>query len=184
MTEAMIGEYRVLETAWGWCAIARTGLGLCALVLPMESKREAEAAVRERAPGARSLPRSMEDTARRIRRYFDGERVAFVGDLDFTAGTPFQRRVWQAACMIPYGQVRGYAGLAMEIGRPEAARAVASALARNRIALIVPCHRVVQSDGRLGGFSGPGGPAMKRAMLELEAVPMVGEGDETRVQSG
>ena len=183
-TEPPLGDYRVFETAWGWAAIARTGLGVCAVVLPSTDRKEAEDAVRQRAPGARSLPRGMDPLVRRICRYFDGERVAFEADLDFSAGTPFQRRVWQAACMIPYGQVRSYAGLGMEIGRPEAARAVASALSRNPIPLLVPCHRVVRSNGGLGGFSGPGGVAMKRAMLDNEAVPMVGEGEETRVMGG
>ena len=178
------GDYRVFKTACGWCGLARTGLGICALVLPVAAKSEAEDAIRDAARGAKSLPRSMEGIAQQVTRYFDGRRVAFRADLDFTRGSPFQRRVWEAVCAVPYGEVRTYAGVALEIGRPNAARAVGAAVAANPIPLIVPCHRIVRSDGGLGGFSAAGGVAMKRAMLELEAVPMFGDGDETRVIAG
>ncbi|HRU07701.1 MAG TPA: methylated-DNA--[protein]-cysteine S-methyltransferase [Candidatus Brocadiia bacterium] len=174
-------DYRVFETAWGWCAAARTNLGYCALVLPMKSRAEAEAAIRARAPGAVSLPSGMGALVSAVTRYFAGERVEFEGDLDFTAGTPFQRRVWQAALKAGYGRVMTYAGVALEMGRPGADRAVAGALARNPLPLIVPCHRIVRSDGRLGGFSGPGGVAMKEAMLRLEGARLVMDGKTPRV---
>lgn len=179
--ERPAADYRVFETAWGWCAAARTNLGFCALILPMKDRNAAEAAVRARAPGAVSIPSGMSGLVRDVTRYFAGERVEFEGDLDFTEGTPFQRRVWQTALKATYGRVMTYAGVALEMGRPGAERAVAGALARNPLPLIVPCHRVVRSDGGMGGFSAPGGVAMKEAMLRLEGARLVGHGEDARV---
>ena len=82
--------------------------------------------------------------------------------------TPFQRKVYAAALKIPAGQVRTYAEVARAIGQPRAARAVGQALKRNRWAPAIPCHRVVASDGRLGGYTAPGGLARKRRLLQRE----------------
>lgn len=85
-------------------------------------------------------------------------------------GTPFQREVWAALLTIPIGEVRTYRDIAEHIGRPTAARAVANACGANPDAPRVPCHRVVASNGQLGGYSGPGGRATKRAYLREEGV--------------
>ncbi|MDO8730839.1 MAG: MGMT family protein [Candidatus Omnitrophota bacterium] len=82
--------------------------------------------------------------------------------------TPFQRKVYAALLKIPKGQVRTYAQVARMIGKPNAARAVGQALKRNRWAPAIPCHRVIASDGSLGGYSGPGGLAAKRRLLRKE----------------
>ena len=82
--------------------------------------------------------------------------------------TPFQRKVYNALLKIPKGQVRTYAQVARMIGRPKAARAVGQALKRNRWAPEIPCHRVIASDGKLGGYSGPGGLSAKRRLLRRE----------------
>ena len=84
------------------------------------------------------------------------------------AGTPFQRRVWTALRRIPRGTTVTYAALARRIGRPRAVRAVAAAVAANRLAVVVPCHRVVRSDGGLGGYRW--GVARKRALLVREGA--------------
>lgn len=84
--------------------------------------------------------------------------------------TPFQRKVYEALLRIPKGQVRTYAQVARMIGRPRAARAVGQALKRNRWAPKIPCHRVVASNGTLGGYSGPGGLRAKRRLLRRENV--------------
>ena len=86
--------------------------------------------------------------------------------------TPFQRKVYEALLKIPRGQVRTYAQVARMIGRPNAARAVGQALKRNRWAPEIPCHRVVASGGKLGGYSGPGGLAGKRKLLRREGAPI------------
>ena len=90
--------------------------------------------------------------------------------------TPFQRKVYQAILKVPRGQVRTYAQVARAIGRPRAARAVGQALKRNRWAPAIPCHRVVASDGTLGGYSGPGGLAAKRRLLLRERTQGCGIG--------
>lgn len=83
--------------------------------------------------------------------------------------SPFCRSVWRACSAIPPGETRTYGWIARKIGKPRAARAVGRALASNPFAPVVPCHRVVASDGSLGGYSGPGGLAAKKRLLEREA---------------
>ena len=85
-------------------------------------------------------------------------------------GTPFQRKVWAALKTIPKGEVRTYTQIAVQIGHPTSARAVANACGKNPFAPDVPCHRVVRADGGLGGYSGEGGIERKRALLKEEGV--------------
>jgi methylated-DNA-[protein]-cysteine S-methyltransferase len=98
--------------------------------------------------------------------YFDGALRSFDIELSL-AGNPFELRVWRALCEIPYGETVSYGQLATTIGKPAAARAVGLANARNPIALIVPCHRVIGADGTLTGYGG--GLERKRYLLDLEA---------------
>ncbi len=100
-----------------------------------------------------------------LRAYLAGQR----GSLDLPVdvdGTPFQQAVWQALRAIPRGQIRSYAEVARTIGKPRAARAVAQVCAANPVAVLIPCHRVVRSDGQLGGYGW--GVHRKRALLKLE----------------
>jgi methylated-DNA-[protein]-cysteine S-methyltransferase len=106
------------------------------------------------------------EVAQQISEYFAGDRSEFSVPLDF-AGTAFQNEVWRALLTIPYGETRTYAQIAMQIGRPSAARAVGAANGRNPISIIVPCHRVLGADGALTGFAG-GLPA-KAYLLAFEA---------------
>jgi methylated-DNA-[protein]-cysteine S-methyltransferase len=100
-----------------------------------------------------------------LRKYLKGELRRFDCKLDFE-GTPFQKKVWSALAKIPYGQTRSYQEIAKSIGHPKAFRAVGNANGRNSIPLIVPCHRVIESDGGLGGFGH--GIKMKKRLLDLE----------------
>jgi methylated-DNA-[protein]-cysteine S-methyltransferase len=100
-----------------------------------------------------------------LEQYFAGERTEFDLDVELE-GTPFERRVWDEVRAIPYGETATYAEIAERIGRPGACRAVGRANGRNPVALIVPCHRVIGSDGSLTGYAG--GLEMKRALLDLE----------------
>ena len=114
----------------------------------------------------------LEGLRTQLAEYFAGERREFDLPLDYP-GTPFQRRVWDALRRIPYGETRTYAELAREIGAPGAARAVGRANGLNRIAVVVPCHRVVAAGGGLGGYGG--GLWRKLRLLETEgAVPLPG----------
>ena len=106
--------------------------------------------------------------AAQLREYFAGERTAF--DLDLRpAGSAFEQRVWDELLRIPYGETASYAEIAERIGHPGAARAVGRANARNPIAIVIPCHRVIGSNGSLTGYAG--GIDSKRSRLALEAGP-------------
>ncbi len=98
--------------------------------------------------------------------YFDGQRQRFDVPLDLV-GTPFQRRVWQALLAIPYGRTWSYGQQAVHIGQPTATRAVAAANGQNKVSIVVPCHRVVGSDGTLTGYGG--GLPRKQWLLALES---------------
>lgn len=103
---------------------------------------------------------------RELDAYFEGESPSFTVPMT-QQGTPFQQRVWAALCAIPYGTAISYAELARRIGQPGASRAVGSANGQNHISILVPCHRVIGSDGGLGGYGG--GLDRKRWLLEHEA---------------
>ncbi len=124
-------------------------------------------------PGRVPLPGTVEDAchpilseaARQLEEYFAGQRTVFSVPLAMR-GTAFQTDVWRALQEIPFGQTRSYGELARALGRPEASRAVGAANGRNPISIIVPCHRVVGSTGKLTGFAG--GVHVKAHLLELE----------------
>jgi methylated-DNA-[protein]-cysteine S-methyltransferase len=104
---------------------------------------------------------------RAIEAYFAGNRPDFASiPIDVELGTPFARLVWDTTRRIPYGERRPYGWVAREMGAPAATRAVGAALARNPVPLLVPCHRVVASNGSLRGFAG--GIELKAALLNLE----------------
>ncbi len=107
------------------------------------------------------------ETLHQLEAYFHGERTAFDLPLDLR-GTPFQMRVWEEVARIPYGQTRTYGMIAEAIGKPLAARAVGQAVGRNPIVIVIPCHRVIAANGKLGGFSS--GLWRKEALLVLEGI--------------
>jgi methylated-DNA-[protein]-cysteine S-methyltransferase len=111
----------------------------------------------------------------RLERYFAGEPVAFGLDVDAYAAahglTDFERDVYRALARVPYGRVASYRDLAREAGRPDAYRAVGSAMARNQLPVILPCHRVIKNDGRVGFYGDD--PAWKERLLALEGVRVV-----------
>jgi len=107
----------------------------------------------------------------RLQAYAQGDRVDFADvPIDLSKATPFQRRVIEQCRQIPWGETRTYGEVAKQVGSSNAARAVGNVMAQNRFPLIVPCHRVVGSAGRLGGYSASQGLAMKRRLLKLEGV--------------
>src|SRR6202030_2498256 len=110
---------------------------------------------------------AMRDCVRELEEYFAGKRREFSFPLDLR-GTDFQRACWRALLAIPYGETRTYADIARAVGKPNAFRAVGMANNRNPIAIVVPCHRVIASDGTLCGYGG--GLDVKRKLLELEGA--------------
>ncbi|MCX7681599.1 MAG: methylated-DNA--[protein]-cysteine S-methyltransferase [Anaerolineae bacterium] len=122
--------------------------------------------------GRTAPPHPLAELGERIRRYLNGEETNFeprhLELLALESCTHFQQHVLLATYAIPRGQVATYSGIAAQLGKPYAARAVGNALAYNPFPIIIPCHRVVRADGHLGGYGG--GPEMKRTLLELEGV--------------
>ncbi len=132
------------------------------------SRLSMQSAPRPRAidPGWRRDDRPFAPVREQLEEYFAGARATFDVELAL-AGNPFERRVWDALLEIPYGETASYGQIATELGEPAAARAVGVANARNPVAVIVPCHRVIGAGGALTGYGG--GLERKRYLLDLEA---------------
>ena len=158
------------ETDFGWVGIAVSPRGLLYIILPQPTEAESLRQLRDRWPEARfATEEELGEVEDRLRRYFAGQPVSFDDlELDMGQATSFQRRVWEVTRAIPRGQTRTYGEIARQVGAPRAARAVGQAMANNPWPVVVPCHRVLGSDGRLTGFGG--GLEMKRRMLEMEGV--------------
>ena len=108
----------------------------------------------------------LQQAARQLEEYFAGKRQAFELALGFPMGTPFQQSVWQALLRIPHGSTQCYASVSQAIGKPAAIRAVGTAIGRNPLSIVVPCHRVLGSNGALTGYAG--GLDRKAALLQTE----------------
>ena len=158
----------VFDTAVGPCRIAWTERGVCLLRLPTPAlQRERE----RRGAQDGALPPAMREVVARVQRHLDGTADDFADvPLDLDGTPPFDRRVYEAARRVPSGEVTTYGAVAKSIGAPDAARDVGSALGRNPITIVIPCHRVLAANGALGGFSAFGGAELKRALLAIEGV--------------
>jgi methylated-DNA-[protein]-cysteine S-methyltransferase len=160
-------RYCFVPTPWGPFTLVARGQALLSTSLPVASEEACAARVEREHPDTVYDENLMPALRAAVRAYFEGERTVFSIRLVLDGATPFQRAVIRACRRIPYGARCGYGELAARAGYEGAARAVGTVMARNRHPLVVPCHRVVSSGG-IGGFSGPGGVTLKRAMLELE----------------
>jgi methylated-DNA-[protein]-cysteine S-methyltransferase len=162
--------YTSADSPFGTLMVAKTPRGLVRLGLPGE---DVEAMLADLA--GRISPRVLEDPARldeerrELDDYFAGRRHAFELPIDWQLSGGFLLRARQGIAAIPYGETRTYTDLARAAGNERAVRAAGSACSRNPIPLVVPCHRVLRSDGSLGGYAG--GLEMKERLLELEQAP-------------
>ncbi len=120
------------------------------------------------APG--QTAKLLKVTAKELTDYFDGKAVRFSRQLDLSGLTPFAQKVLRELAKVLYGKTISYGELAKRVGKPKAARAVGSVLANNPLPIIVPCHRVIASDGTLGGYSAPSGLKLKRQLLLMERI--------------
>ena len=145
--------------------VASTDKGVC-FVDFVRTEKAFMKRLRERFPGKIVRDdRRNRNVVNQLKKYLKGELRRFECTLD-VRGTPFQKKVWSALARIPYGRTRSYGDIAQAIGHPKAFRAVGNANGRNSIPLILPCHRVVESNGGLGGFGH--GVKVKKQLLDFE----------------
>jgi O-6-methylguanine DNA methyltransferase len=147
--------------------VATTERGVC-MVDFLTSEKEFLKRLTKRFPGeiVRNDQKNR-NVLNQLGKYLKGKLKRFDCKLDFK-GTPFEKKVWSALAKIPYGQTRSYKEIARTIGYPKAFRAVGNANGKNSIPLIIPCHRVIESHGGLGGFGH--GVEVKRRLLEFEKI--------------
>jgi methylated-DNA-[protein]-cysteine S-methyltransferase len=143
--------------------------GVFRLILPHYSPADLEQIIRWEHPGAQRDENAFADLAELTRAYFNGKKVDFTSiACDMPAPSTLSGKALAVCRRIPHGQTRSYGSIAEEIISPDSARAVAAALGKNSVPLLIPCHRVTYSGGRVGGFSAPGGVELKTRMLNLE----------------
>ncbi|QND55081.1 methylated-DNA--[protein]-cysteine S-methyltransferase (plasmid) [Phyllobacterium sp. 628] len=169
-----VHHYSIFETAGGDCGIAWNDAGITRFQLPTSSAAGTERLLLRRLPQAEQHTPTpdVSEAIAAVKRYFDGAEVDFSSlKLDLEGQDAFFKEVYARARKIAWGHTTTYGALAKELGAgPEAARDVGQAMAKNPVALIIPCHRVLAAGGKVGGFSAPGGSTAKVRMLELEGV--------------
>jgi methylated-DNA-[protein]-cysteine S-methyltransferase len=161
--------YRTVDSPVGQLLLAATDAGLVRVAYPNEDHDAVLQALANRvSPRILSAPIRLEGAARELDEYFGGRRRSFDLPLDWRLATGFRRAVLSHLPDIGYGRTASYAAVATLAGNPKAIRAAASACATNPLPIVVPCHRVIYSDGRIGNYRG--GPDAKRTLLTLEAA--------------
>ena len=160
-------KYHLVELPMGWMVLLAGEDGLKRASLK-PSPQDALEDLGSDLDGADDDPDAFIEVVECLHRYAGGDMTALDGiELDFSGVTPFFNAAWNACRSIPSGETRSYAWLAAEAGSPLAMRAAGQAMARNRFSLIIPCHRVIASDGGLGGYGG-GGLRVKARLLQME----------------
>jgi methylated-DNA-[protein]-cysteine S-methyltransferase len=155
--------YKMVDSPIGRLKLVATDEGLAGILWENDRPRRVRLDIEAEDNGHPVLI----ETERQLKEYFVGQRKEFAVKLDL-AGTPFQRRVWNALLTIPFGETRTYGQIARQIGNPSAVRAVGAASGRNPVSIIAPCHRVIGSTGILTGFAG--GLDAKAYLLALEGA--------------
>ena len=169
-------SFAIVPTAIGVFGAAWTDTGIVGTWMHERTPQRARSEILRAFPGARESepPPDVAAALADVVAMLEGEPRAPAVDLDMRGVPDFDRRVYELARTIPYGETRTYGAVANALGEePMRARDVGQALAHNRFAPIVPCHRVVAANGQLGGYSAPGGASTKRRLLELEGAAIV-----------
>jgi len=159
--------YTVAPGPWGLMGLAASNKGLIHIQSVTPSEKDYVNFLKQsfvNVPEKNS--ERLKSATDQLRLYLKGKLKTFDVPLDFFTGTPFQKQVWEKLSSIPYGETRSYAWLARSIKRPNAHRAVGNANGKNPLSILLPCHRVIQTNGDLGGYSG--GLHIKRYLLDLE----------------
>jgi methylated-DNA-[protein]-cysteine S-methyltransferase len=163
-------KYFIFKTLFGWMGVVETGQVIKKIILPHSKRAEIEKIIFQEFPEAeehKASPRHLVDS---LVTYYQGKKITHCFSFDAGGHTEFILAVWKATQAIPWGEVRSYQWISVQIKKPNSSRAVGCALGKNPFPIIVPCHRVIRSDGTLGGFSAPGGILLKKRLLELEGV--------------
>jgi methylated-DNA-[protein]-cysteine S-methyltransferase len=161
--------YRLVDSPFGALLLAATESGLARVAFDREDHDAVLTQLAtEISPRILSTPRRLEDAARQLEEYFAGHRRTIEVPIDLRLARGFRRNVLDHLRAIPYGVTRSYSAVAAAAGNPKAVRAVGSACSHNPLPVVVPCHRVVRSDGTLGQYLG--GIEAKRALLALEGA--------------
>ena len=164
-------HYDLVETRLGWMGLLASAKGARRTTLPQTSPEECISSLGDEVAAAEWSPDRFERLRSLLDAYFDGVPISFEDEpVDVADASPFLQAAWTACRSIPYGQTRTYSWLAARAGSPRAARAAGQCMARNRLPIVVPCQRIVASDGGLGGFGRNADQLnLKRALLDLEA---------------
>ena len=165
-----VTKYTIFKTEWGYFGLAGNENGVCRTQLPGPKYEKIKSLLLKDCPSAKHEKNFCKNLQKQIIAYYEGKSVKFSKDIpiDINGFTSFGKSVLKTCRKIEIGRIITYGQLAGKAGRPNASRAVGSVLAKNPIPLIIPCHRIIRSDGKLGGFSAPGGISVKKKMLDLE----------------
>jgi methylated-DNA-[protein]-cysteine S-methyltransferase len=158
--------YSSFLTISGWIGALSSSSGLVKTTFPQISREQSLSLLNLKSAKAAYANDFFQDAVNFYTHYFNGRNILYSGKLDLSQATDFQRAVWEAACRIPYGETRSYTWIAKEIGKPLSVRATGNALGKNPLPIIIPCHRIINLNGQLGGFGG--GLDVKRLLLKLE----------------
>jgi methylated-DNA-[protein]-cysteine S-methyltransferase len=156
--------YTIMDSPFGPLCVAGVKAGLLRVDFQRGKRPVRPAAAWQKDPGY------LETATHQLQEYFQGQRQSFTLPLA-PPGTPFQQRVWQELQRIPFGTTLTYRELAQRLGMPQAARAVGHANGRNPLAIVIPCHRLIGSDGQLRGYAG--GITLKQRLLQHEGVQLL-----------
>ncbi|MCL2760407.1 MAG: methylated-DNA--[protein]-cysteine S-methyltransferase [Desulfuromonadales bacterium] len=167
----------VYKTGLGYGGVIASEKGLVEVLLPFKGydREETELCMLERFFTKLSGNKWSDIAASELEKYFNGERLKFSAPIDFSNYTSFQKEVYCKVMALGYGEVKSYGEIALIAGRPGAARAVGGVMASNRLPIIIPCHRVIASDGSLRGYTAPGGIDSKKYLLNMEGVIFSGQ---------
>jgi methylated-DNA-[protein]-cysteine S-methyltransferase len=160
--------FDIVDSPVGELLVAASDRGVASIWFDPDPAEDLERLARIGGPRVLRSPRSVDDARRELDEYFAGRRRSFDLPLDLRALPPFTLDVLQQLARVPYGETTTYGALAQRVGRPRAARAVGTVMNRNRIPIVLPCHRVVGSSGNLTGYAG--GLDRKATLLELEGA--------------
>jgi methylated-DNA-[protein]-cysteine S-methyltransferase len=171
-------QYALFDTSLGWFALAWRDDGLAAVHLPTQDREAAHRGLLRRQPGAEEAPPPVwaQTVIADIETLLAGGKPDFAGaPIDLGRVPEFHARVYEIARAIPPGETLTYGQVAERLGDKTLARAVGQALGRNPWPIVVPCHRITAANGKLGGFTAPGGSATKQKLLAIEGAKAAGE---------